>query len=314
MTIVEQEDFEEQLRLIQSSAGDPAAGLFGPSSITWRVDREAALFLGAGRALLLQLAHPWVAAAIADNSRALVDPIGRFHRTFSIMFSIAFGTVDQALAAARRLHQRHAQIAGRLTEGAGPFPSGSRYFANELSALRWVSATLTETAVIAHDLVLPPLSAAERERYYAESKISASLFGIPRTVLPPDWAAFIAYKEGMLASDILTVTPAARAIAHQILAGGASRWVHVPAWYRKLTARLLPAHLRAAFDLRDDSAEHASAERTLKWIRRVYQSLPNRLRYVGPYYEALGRLSGRSGPDLTTQVLNRFWIGRSRLI
>jgi uncharacterized protein (DUF2236 family) len=314
VTVVEQVDLEAKLALIQRNAKDAVAGLFGPSSMTWRVEREAALFLGAGRALLLQLAHPWVAAAIVDHSRTMVDPIGRFHRTFSVMFSIVFGTLDQALAAARRLHQRHAQITGTLTEGVGSFARGSPYFANELNALRWVSATLTETALIAHDLVLPPLSVTERERYYSETRICASLFGIPSAALPPDWTAFTAYKERMLASDTLTVTPAARAIAHQILINGGSRWLHVPAWYGMLTARLLPDRLRAAFGLRYGSPEHASAERTLKWIRRVYPLLPDCFRYVGPYHEARGRILGRSGPDFTTQALNRFWIGRSRLI
>ena len=68
------------------------------------------MFLGAGRALLLQLAHPWVAAAIAEHSRTFDDPIGRFHRTFGVVFSMVFGSLDQAIAAARRLHRRHAAI------------------------------------------------------------------------------------------------------------------------------------------------------------------------------------------------------------
>jgi uncharacterized protein (DUF2236 family) len=70
-------DLEEQLATIRPLAPGGAEGLFGPASVTWRVDREAAIFLGAGRALLLQLAHPWVAAAIAEHSRTFTDPIGR---------------------------------------------------------------------------------------------------------------------------------------------------------------------------------------------------------------------------------------------
>ena len=58
------------------------------------------------RALLLQLAHPWVAAAIAQHSRALADPIGRFHRTFNITFTLVFGTLDEALRAARHLRRQ----------------------------------------------------------------------------------------------------------------------------------------------------------------------------------------------------------------
>src|SRR5437762_1229389 len=73
---------EEQLELIRARVTSPLAGVFGPSSVTWRMNREAILFLAAGRALLLQLAHPWVAAAVADHSKALTDPVARFHRTF----------------------------------------------------------------------------------------------------------------------------------------------------------------------------------------------------------------------------------------
>ena len=64
------------------------------NSLTWRIDREALTFLVAGRALLLQLAHPWVAAAIAEHSKTIDDPIGRFHRTFAVVFTMVFGTLD----------------------------------------------------------------------------------------------------------------------------------------------------------------------------------------------------------------------------
>ena len=95
---VSAEDFERSLDIARAGAAGTREGLFGPASVKWRVDREAAIFLGAGRALLLQLAHPWVAAAIADQSRVFDDPLGRFHRTFKVMFTMVFGTLDQALA------------------------------------------------------------------------------------------------------------------------------------------------------------------------------------------------------------------------
>src|SRR3981081_45373 len=113
--------------------------------MTCRIDGEAVIFLGAGRALLLQLAHPWVAAAVAEHSRTFADPIGRFHRTFDVVFTIVFGSLAQDIASARRLHQRHATIVGRLPEASGPFDRGSSYRANEVAALRWVHATLVET-------------------------------------------------------------------------------------------------------------------------------------------------------------------------
>src|SRR5919201_6803411 len=43
-------------------------GYFGPTSTIWALHREACLGVGLGRALLLQLAHPWVAQAVVDHS------------------------------------------------------------------------------------------------------------------------------------------------------------------------------------------------------------------------------------------------------
>jgi uncharacterized protein (DUF2236 family) len=311
MTIeaVSSEAFEGQLDIVRVVALGEREGVFGPSSVIWRVDREAAIFLGAGRALLLQLAHPWVAAAIAEHSRTFDNPIGRFHRTFGVVFSMVFGSLDQAIAAARRLYRRHAGIQGHLPMAVGPFAAGSRYQANEIAALRWVHATLTETALLVHDLVLEPLRHDQRERYYAEGKLLAALFGIPPGCLPADWTAFATYNETMWKSDTLTVSPAACEIA-QLLLSGAGTWLCPPQWYRALTAHLLPPRLRQGFGLRYDSAERRLAEDALAWLRHFYPGLPEQLRYVGPYHEAKARLSGRAQPDLATQLLNRFWIGQ----
>src|SRR5205823_14951434 len=127
------------------------------------------VFCGAGRALCLQRAYPLLAAAISEHSLTFADPVCRFHRTFNITFTMVFGTLDQALAASRRLHRRHAVVTGTLPQAAGRFEAGSSYHANEVSALRWVHATLVETALQTHDLVLPALTSSEREQYWAEA-------------------------------------------------------------------------------------------------------------------------------------------------
>jgi uncharacterized protein (DUF2236 family) len=219
--VVNADSLESELNRVRTAAAGSAPGIFGPRSVTWRVDREAAIFLGAGRALLLQLAHPWVAAAIEQHSDTFADPIGRFHRTFSVVFSMVFGSLDQSLSAARSLHRRHAEIEGRLPSAAGPFPAGSPYCANAVPALRWVHATLIETALLAYELVLPPLTLEQREGYYSESRLFAALFGIPDECLPRDWSAFSADFAAMAQSDTLSVTDQARIMARRLLAGDA---------------------------------------------------------------------------------------------
>ncbi|OKO89324.1 hypothetical protein AC629_06395 [Bradyrhizobium sp. NAS80.1] len=310
--MVSESDLETILDRVRANAAGPVAGVYGPSSITWRIDREAVIFLGAGRALLLQLAHPWVAAAIAEHSRTLADPIGRFHRTFDIVFAMVFGSLDRALLSSRQLHRRHSMISGQMPKTVGPFAAGSPYCANDIAALRWVHATLADTALMAHDLVLAPLSAEERERYWTESRAFGALFGLTADDLPANWAGFAAYTTAMEQSDTLTVSAAAREVAAQIF-DGARPWLRPPRWYRALTASLLPERLRAGFGFELDERDTKSADTALKWIRRVYPKLPHRLRYVGPYQEAQARLRGELQPDWMTRCLNRAWIGRPQM-
>jgi uncharacterized protein (DUF2236 family) len=312
LEIVSTERLERELAAVRGAAAGPLSGVFGPRSITWQVDRQAAIFLGAGRALLLQLAHPWVAAAIEQHSDTFANPIGRFHRTFSTVFTMVFGSLDQSLDAARRLHRRHAAISGTLPLKAGPFPAGSSYYANEVSALRWVHATLWDPALMTYALVLGAPARDQRERYYAESRLFAALFGIPGQRLPPDWTGFSAYIAAMTESSTLTVTDAARAMAHRLLAG-ADTWLPVPSGYKVLTAALLPPRLRDAFALPYGQAERNAAQQFIAWTRRIYPFLPSRLRYVGPYQEAEQRLSGRTQPDFIARACNRFWMGQPAL-
>jgi uncharacterized protein (DUF2236 family) len=300
---------ERALEPVRAAAAGTAEGVFGPGSLFWRINREAIVFLGAGRALLLQLAHPWVAAAIAEHSRAGADPIGRFHRTFSTVYTMVFGSLEQALTAARRLHGRHDSITGTMPVDAGPFARGTPYRANDAAALCWVYATLIDTALLAYELVLPALTASERERYYAESFLFAALFGLAPSDLPADWAAFAAYNATMARSDTLTVTAVARDIARQLLLRP-GKWLRAPSWYRALTTAMLPPRLRDGFDLPFGDREQAHVEQSLTRIRRLYPPVPARLRYVAPYHEAMARLGGHPRADLPTRLLNRLWIGK----
>ena len=306
---------ERRLARLEADCIEPLAGLFGPDSLSWRINRESFLFLGAARAALMQTAHPWIAAAIERHSTTLLDPVGRFHNTFTMVFSMVFGRRDQALAMARRLHRRHGRIEGRLEETLGPFAAGTPYFANEVGALTWVYATLIDTARLVYELLGPPLSAEQREVFYRESWLFAGLFGLESSDLPPDWRSFEAYLGNM--GDRLEVGSAARRIGHFLLTGSGPagrRLPPPPGWYRSVTSRLLPERFRAGYDLRFGPREEAAAAGALARLGRVARLLPATLRYVPPYHEAVARLAGRPGPGLAVRGLSRLWVGRPTLV
>jgi uncharacterized protein (DUF2236 family) len=310
-TFVSLDDSAALIAGVARQTTDPRAGIFGSASMSWKINRESALFLGAGRAALLQLAHPWVATALEQHSSLMNKPIERFHNTFRIVFTMVFGSLGQATTAARHLYGLHTRIQGELTQDVAAHQLGSHYEANEIAALRWVYATLLESAVLAYECVLPPLRPHELAAYYSESKILAGLFGLPARALPPDWNSFIAFCRELEQSNVLGLTEAARSMGSGLLAGAGS-WVRPPRWYRALTAGWLPERFRQAFDLEFGPGDQTLRESAARRLRAIYQRLPAPIRYTGPWHEAQARLA-RKPPGIIARISNRFWIGQYRM-
>jgi uncharacterized protein (DUF2236 family) len=295
--IVTQQQLERRIEQARSRVKDPRHGLFGPDSMTWRLSRESVVFLGAGRAALLQLAHPFVAHAIEQHSATRADPIGRFNRTFLHVYGMIFGDLESALAASRRVRGVHDHIHGPVDEDVGRYRRGDRYTAHDESALLWVFATLTETTVMAYELGIGSLSPAEKDAYYQESKLFASLFGISEEALPPDWPAFKRYCEEACEGDMLAVGRPARETARFLLseARGLSR--PFMRAYTALTAGLLPPRIREGYGLPFGRAEEAACSGALRAVATAWPLLPGRMRWIPDYVEALRRIEGRPRPD-----------------
>src|SRR5690606_19796593 len=80
-------------------AGDDDPGLFGPDSVAWRIHRDASMFVGGLRALLLQTLHPLAMAGVAEHSDYRDDPWGRFRRTARYIGTTTYGSTEAATTA-----------------------------------------------------------------------------------------------------------------------------------------------------------------------------------------------------------------------
>lgn len=253
----------------------------GPNSMSWRVNREAALLLGGGRALLMQIAHPLVAAGVADHSDFKNDPLGRLRRTLDTMFSLTFGNREEAGAACERINSVHASVRGKLSRPCPGFPAGTTYDARDPELLFWVYATLMDTAMVVYRRYVRELSADECEQYYQESKARASLFGIPDSLVPKDAECFRAYMHEMIAHGPVVVSATARKLARSILNPTVPA---VYAWAFQMlnfvTAGLLPPKLRAGFGLRWSPTRQLVLDASSAAIRATLPLLPDLFRVV----------------------------------
>ena len=187
--------------------GPDAAGLYGPGSEAWALNREAMLLLGAGpRALLMQLAHPDVAAGVADHSNFQADPWARLQGTLRSYLRVVYGTSTAARAEIRRLNELHRSITGPTYQARDP----------ELSL--WVHATLVDSTIVVADAWLEPLSRERRAAYYTETLPIGQAFGISSARLPPDIDAFERYlADTMAPGGPVVVGDTARALGDAVL-------------------------------------------------------------------------------------------------
>ena len=295
---IDDHDFCKQLYKVHGKIPDPRVGLYGPDSMMWKiVGPLIPAGMGAGRALLLQVAHPWVTAGIDQHSIVRHDPLERARRTFIYISTIVYGSMPQVMNAAYKVHQIHKQITGTIPYNAGAFPEGTKYGANEESAMIWVQATLWDTLVKMYEQTEGPLTHDEKERFYQETKLFAMLFGIREKDLPPDWDSFQDYVQSMFYSPQLTVTDHTRQLEHDLFDN--QSWIlSFPLWIQKIvTAANLPPRIREGYGLPYDDWEKFNYVWIMGLTRFAAWIVPDTIGINAVQHEAEARLKGeRVGP------------------
>ena len=310
---ITKEDLQARLEDMSKRVLDPKVGLYGPDSMSWRVNRHTSIMMGAGCANLLQLAHPWVAQAIDQHSQTQTDPLGRLRRTFLNVHTMVFGSLDQVLDSAIKVHNIHAKITGQVSENAGQTKKGSEYFANQIGAMLWVHATLWITGLRVYELFHHPLSVMQKKQYYEESKLFAFLFGIPESAMPESWADFMEYYDGVVNSDELAVGEVGRQLVEYIFSMKAYLKPFLDR-HKVHTAVLLPERLRRDFGFPElTPGLQKQFDFDVKLARTLFAVAPASVKYMPPYLEACRRIEGEKA-GLITQMTNRVLYGQPLLV
>jgi uncharacterized protein (DUF2236 family) len=261
-------------------------GYFDPDSMVRRLGNSPVTpFLGGGAAVLLQVAHPLVAAGVVEHSGYDRDLWRRLVRTLRALYLITFGDKREADEAGAAVQAVHARVRGKTKEQLGPFPTGTPYSASDPELMVWVHATLVHSSLAAYERFVGTLSRRERDQYVSEMNLVAQLFGTPARVLPSGYAGFRDYFDAALASEMITVTDPARRVASVIMATPVPHPVRllVPA-HRLATARILPPRLRREYGLRWSGFHEAAlplAGRAVRYGTAPVLSLAARLRLPG---------------------------------
>jgi uncharacterized protein (DUF2236 family) len=246
------------------------------------VNGEAVLLVGGARALLLQIAHPSVAAGVADHSGFDRDPWERLWGTLSAVLDVAFGDVEQARAAAARVIGLHAHVVGSR--------DGAAYSALDPELLLWVHLTLVDSALVGYERLVGRVGPRARDRYIDEMRRFGEAFGVPTSELPADTGSFARRWDACVAS--LRVTDDARRLLPGIISPPVPVALGPAAAATKLlTAWMLPPTLRRAFGLAWDPGRERASRVLAASIRTALPLTPASIRRWPHARAAEGRLA-----------------------
>ena len=173
----------DQQLTVSELANDADPGLFGPSSVSWRIHRDPSMLIGGLRSLLLQTMHPLAMAGVAQHSGYKSDPWGRLNRTSRFVGATTYGSTasaEESIAIVRRVHERV----------VGTTPDGRAYSANDPHLLLWVHVAEIDSFLCAFDRYgIGKLRDADRDRYVAEMAEIARRLG---SESPPESADALA--------------------------------------------------------------------------------------------------------------------------
>lgn len=255
------------------NGGEPQLPL-AEGCISRRINMDPTMVVvGGGRALLLQVAHPSVAAGVAEFSDYRSDPWNRLLRTTETMYQLAFGTPEQSARQASALARMHARV-----EGVNDL--GEQYRATEPHLLLWVWATLTDTSRETYERVFGPLTEADAARFYLEQVPMALACGVPSSVIPADHRGFATYFAGVIKND-LHITDTARDVLSATLTPPT-----IPPFRQLMgslsgaaTTALLPPSVRDRYGLAWNADVERRAERMFTLARGTHR-LPQGVRHL----------------------------------
>jgi len=266
-------------------AHDPAARPSGPVSrpqpggITWTIAGERLALLAWPRAILLQLAHPLVAAGVAQHSgfrASMFAPLARLHATVRAMRRLTFGTDEEAGATVQRILAVHDRVNGTLPAAAGAHARGTPYSAHDPALLLWVHATLMDSHVRALEPVLGPFTPDDLDVYCCETAPFAVALGAAERGVPRTWRRLQDYMTEEIESGRVAVGTDARGLAPAILrpAIGRVAWP-LPAVGELVTVGLLPRAIRDGYGFPWDATRERRMRRALAMVRALRARTPD---------------------------------------
>ncbi|OUC99474.1 oxygenase MpaB family protein [Streptosporangium minutum] len=263
---------------------------FGPGDLLWEGMGDQRLMLLLGGALVMQVMHPAIGAAVGDHSVYRTDPWGRLTRSLTSLQTWVYGG-PEAIQEGRRLREMHKDIQGVDAQGRS-------YHALSAEPYAWVHLTAFERAVTMAKYFGQPYSPGEERRLYEEIIHLGRILRVPERMFPATVDDYWRYFHDMV-DTTLESHPTAHDVLRTALTVGPPPIM--PAPLRRLwgplgltsgrvnhfvTVGTLPPAVRRKLELPWTARDEVRLRRLGRAVAATVPHLPERARYMPIAYRA----------------------------
>lgn len=232
---------------------------------------DAAFLAGAPRRFLMEIALQPVGHGVADHSRALRDPVGRFRNTTAYIYLVAFGSPAEREAVVRMVNRAHRPV--RSAPGAEV-----EYSAFDPGLQLWVAGCMYYGGRDMWQRMFGPLDDEAAERLYREFQTYGTSLQVPPEDWPADRAAYGAYVARTL--DGIELDERVREYGARLLDPSGHPLPARPVFrlMRFITIGLLPTQLRNAYGFVWSPVDERRFSTLMAVGARLYRRTPRRAR------------------------------------
>lgn len=231
---------------------------------------EVAMLLGAGSAVMYQLALVGVGRGVAEHSTTLERPLDRLRTTLTYVYGILLGTEDERRAIARMVNRAHVPV------------RGDGYSAFDRDLQLWVAATLTYTGEQMYEKTFGPMDPASRERAYRESWVMGTALQVTEDMWPQTRADFDVYWDHMQSE--LKPDPLVQDYVRKLLTPSLRFWYLAPSVVLQslVTRGNLTPEARGVLGLSWSPGDQRRYDAFWWTFRHTYRLVPKPLRTLYP--------------------------------
>ncbi|GGN80528.1 oxygenase MpaB family protein [Nocardia rhizosphaerihabitans] len=281
-----------------------------PNSLTWKYFGDRRTFLTILRTAGLENMWPQLGQAVSDHSQVFGDKANfaeRGARSRRIIGTLVYATPEDAKKIAVKIRNYHKTLKGDM-------PQGHTYHAINPETYYWAHVTFFEAIYNWVDhFGRRPLTRAEKEQIFEESKEWFSLYGVDDSAQPQTYDEFVAYLADVFENELISTTvsrytfgfaskplpppPGTHPVVEKYV------WPRVAALVRLLNVGALEPILRDRLELvwtEDDERNFARVSRFMRAFSVVYDRLPLRFRFHPDTVAAFER-EGIDPADITLE-------------